>query len=156
MRFIREKKTPSGAMRNFKGGESYWQPPINATLPWWEPVEDIQMPLVEEAGEKESVYEATRVDDLDSPAVIGPSGMTLHPEGRVSGSFAEPPQVVIGDSPPLPEPGEAAVDLGFPQGELPSLKWLKEDLFLFAKLKGEDAKMKMTKKVLLDLALSPT
>ena len=177
MRFIRANKKPAGSMRNFKDGELYWQRPINATVPWWEPVEDITIPLVKEATEEDSVFEggkverrilpdkppvkeelvheATRMDDPDTPAYLGPSGMTIQPGGRISGVFTEPAQVVIGEAPPHLEPKETTTDLGFPQGELPSLKWLKEDLFLFARLKGAKVKMNMGKQELLDFALNP-
>jgi len=156
MRFIRAKKTPPGSMSNFKDGEAYWQIPIHATLPWWEPVEDIQLPIVEKAGEALSVYDPSRLDDEGSPAYLGPSGMSLQPGGRVSGAFTEPAQVVIGDDPPHPESKKETVNLGFPQGESPSRKWLKEDLFLFVKSRGGTAKMRMKKGELLAEALKLT
>ena len=112
------------------------------------------MPFVEEAGEEDSVYDVTRIDDPNTPAYLGPSGISLQPGGRVSGTFQEPKQIIIGLDPPRLESKEAPVNLGFPQGESPSAEWLKEELFLFAKLRGGDVKMKMKKDKLLTAALS--
>jgi len=157
MRFIGSVCTrPLGNPPHLKDGEVYWMHPRYAQFLWWEPVDDIPMPFIKEAREEESVYEATRVDDPRTPAYIGPSGMSLQSSGRVSGEFAEPTQVVIESELPCLESKEAPVNLGFPHGESPSQKWLKEELFLFIKSRGGAAKMKMKKDKLLSLALNLT
>lgn len=173
MRFIRANKKPAGAMRNYEDGKTYWMRPRYATLPWWEPVENIEMPLSAEPSEEDSVYEVVRRGDMDVPATVGPSGMTIQPSGRVSGSLVEPSEVIVGvdgepeEEPvlPAPEPDEPVepeekveekTDLGFPQGESPSRRWRKAQLLAFILHEGGVATIKMKKDTLLGVALSLT
>lgn len=168
MRFIRANKKPAGAMRNYEDGKTYWMRPRYAVLPWWEPVEDIEMPLSAEATEEDSVYEVVKRGDADVPATVGPSGMTIQPSGRISGSLVEPSEVVVeadGESVeeptlPTPEPvepekrAEEPVDLGFPRGESPSRRWRKAQLLAFIQHRGGFGSMKMKKDMLLGIASS--
>jgi len=164
MRFIRANKKPKGAMQNYEDGGAYWMYPRHAVLPWWEIVDKVSFPVVDEASPEDSVFEAevTRLDDEDAEAIVAPSGMTIQPGGRVSGGFREPDQVIVDDTvieaPALEAPPEEAVeeppDLGFPVGETPSNKWKKKQLLAFILHKGGYAKSSMKKEWLLQSALS--
>lgn len=161
MRFIRANKKPRGAMQNYEDGKLYWMKPRYAVLPWWEPVDEFQMPIVEEATEEESVYAVTELGDMNSSASLGPSGISVGPRG-VIGAFREPEQVVIDElediapqlEAPVEEKTEEPENLGFPQGASPSRKWRKAELLQFVKSKGGLANMSMKKDLLLTVALS--
>jgi len=157
-------------MTNYKDGEDYWMKPRYAVLPWWEPIEDIEMPLVKEATEEESVYEPPTDDDPDTEATLAPSGMTLQPSGKVTGSFQEPADVAVEEDvsePVLPPPEtvepeldedenkeDEAENLGFPSSGSPSAKWRKIELLAFIHHKGGVANRSMKKDLLLTVALS--
>ena len=161
MRFIRANKKPRGAMKEHKDGETYWMPARFAVLAWWELVDEVQMPVVEEATEEESVYEVTRLGDMDASATISPSGISVGPRG-VTGGFREPEQIVIDDPevilPQIESPTEKKTEeserLGFPKDGSPSRKWRKAELLGFVKSKGGVANMKMKKDLILVVALS--
>jgi len=170
MRFIRANKKPRGAMKEHKDGETYWMRPQYAVLPWWEPVEEVSLPLIGENAEEESVYEVVERGNMDTPAIVGPSGMTIQPGGRISGGFVEPTEVVVDaegepvEEPalPAPEPIEPEretvkqTDLGFPQGESPSRRWRKAQLLAFIRHNDGFGNMQMKKDTLLAAALSLT
>ena len=151
LRFIRANKKPVGAMQNYKDGQTYWMYPRHERLPWWEPAEKIDFPIVEPATQEESVYEveATVVGDIDAPAQIGPSGMTLQPSGMVMGRFEERPRV-LAESPPKIEVEEAAAE----STVTPSKNWKKKELVDYILSKGGFADTGMKKEWLIQIALN--
>lgn len=162
LRFIRANKKPKGAMRNYNDGETYWMHPRHAALPWWEYAERIRLPIVEPATEADSVFEAVRIDDIETDATVGPSGMTLQPSGRVTGGFREPEQIVVNEpeavppqlEAPVEEPKPSPADVGFPTDSSPSARWTKKELLAFIKHKDGVAKLSMKKEWLLQIASS--
>lgn len=152
LRFIREKKKPKGAMRHYKDGEIYLKAARNAQLPWWEPVDKIDFPIVEPATEKDSVFQPESLDDPNAPAYLGPSGIELKPGIGPTGVFVEPsaPAEII--SPPLPQ-AEEEKPADFTVAS-PSDEWTKKRLLDFIKSKGGVGKMEMRKSWLLEIAIS--
>ena len=145
LRFIRAKKKPSGAMSNRKDGEAYLMFPRHAALPWWEPVDKIDFPIVSPATEKESVLLASNLEDMEAPAFLGGSGITIG-RGGIKGGFIEP------QAPTQTEEEEPA-DFTKP---CPSEEWTKSDLLDFIKSKGGVGKAEMRKSWLLEIALNLT
>lgn len=149
LRFIRANKKPAGALSNFKDGEVYWMFPRHARLPWWQPVDAIDYPIVPPATERDSVFRSGSLEDINAPAFLGESGMSIKPGKGIVGGFVEPV-----------EPSEAQRQeepVGFPK-ERPSKEWTKEKLVEYIRDNGGVAKQEMRKAWLLEIALnlSPT
>jgi hypothetical protein len=143
LRFIRAKKKPPGAMKNYKDGETYWMFPRHAALPWWELVDKIDYPFVPKASLKESSLKLGDLDDMEKPAFLGESGITVGPHGP-KGGFVEPIATPRGVDPQ-----------DFPKAT-PSEKWKKKELLDFITSKGGVAFMTMTRDQLLQVALNLT
>jgi len=140
-------------MSNYKDGETYWMFPRHVAMPWWDPIDKIDYPIVKPATEKESVFQKGSLDDIDAPAYIGESGITVKPGIGIVGSFVEPSapaQIITPDIPKIQ--GKEEEPVGFP--ESPSGEWSKKKLLDFIKSKGGVAKMEMRKSWLLEIALN--
>lgn len=140
LRFIRAKKKPPGSMKNRKDGEIYWMFPRHAAFPWWDVVDKIDYPFIPKASLEESVLDLGRLDDMEKPAYLGPSGFSVGPDG-LKGEFIEPiaSEEVVEESFYEPPPTE---------------KWTKKELLAFITSKGGVAKMAMRKAWLLEIALN--
>ena len=116
----------------------------NAQLPWWEPVDKIDFPIVKPATEKDSVFQLGSLDDPNAPAYLGPSGIELKPGIGPVGAFVEPSASAKEEKP-----------AGFTVAS-PSDEWTKKRLLDFIKSKGGVGKMEMRKSWLLEIALNLT
>lgn len=144
LRFIRANKKPQGAMQNYKDGQTYWMYARHARLPWWEVVDKVDYPIVPPATAKDSVYEAIGdLDDMEKPAFLGESGITIKPGVGPVGGFIEP-------SAATQVKPTAAVD------SPPTLDWSKQKLVDYIEAKGGVGKLGMKKEWLLEIALNLT
>ena len=153
LRFIRAKKKPVGAMSNYKDGEVYWMFPRHAKMPWWQPVDQIDYPIVPPATEKDSVFQYGSLNDMNAPAFLGKSGITIKPGKGIVGGFVEPTedaQITMSDIPQVQGQEEP---VGFPE-ESPTKDWTKEKLVEYIRDKGGFAKREMRKAWLLEIALN--
>jgi hypothetical protein len=141
LRFIRAKKKPPGSMSNYKDGQIYWMFPRHAALPWWELVDKINYPFVPKAALKDSSMTYGDLDDMEKPALLTESGITVGPRG-MKGGFVEPIATPEGVDPQ-----------DFPE-ETPTKKWKKKELLDFITSKGGVAFMTMTRDQLLQVALN--
>lgn len=144
LRFIRAKKKPPGAMQNYRDGQEYWMYARHARLPWWEPVDKIDYPIVPPPTDEDSVYGPIGdLDDMEKQAFLGESGITIKPGVGPTGGFIEPsaatqvqPQKVVADP--------------------PTAKWKKQKLVDYITARGGVGKLEMKKDWLLEIALNLT
>jgi len=144
LRFIRAKKKPQGAMQNYKDGQTYWMYARHAKLPWWELVDKVDYPIVSPATDEDSVYEAIGdLDDMEKPAFLGESGITIKPGVGPVGGFIEPSTTKrVSPQPVVEDP--------------PTLKWKNQELVDYIADRGGVAYPGMKKKWLLEIALNLT
>ena len=143
LRFIRAKKKPPGAMSNYKDGQVYWMFPSHAALPWWQLVDKIDYPFVPKAALEDSSLVYGSLEDMEKPAYLGPSGISVGPSG-LKGGFVEP----LTDS-----PSEEVAPQDFPENP-PTEEWKKKALLDFITSRGGVAFMTMTRDQLLQVALN--
>jgi hypothetical protein len=145
-------------LNNYEDGKLYWMKPRHAAYPWFEPVDNVELPIVEPATQEESVYERIIDENTLSEAIIGESGYTLSGSGLIEGMFRDPeepvdePAEIVMPEPPTPKEEE---HLGFPENESPSRKWKRAELLAYITHRGAADKLPSgykSKAVLLDFA----
>ena len=127
MRFIRAGRRRG--LVNYEDGKLYWMKPRHAAYPWWEPVDNVDLPIVKPATKEESVYEPRDID-MESQATISDSGVKFTPSGDLIGSLRSAREV---EAEELKSPKQALREeaLGFPVSELPSQEWTRAQLFAY-------------------------
>ena len=146
LRFVRAKKKPAGSMSNYKDGQVYWMFPRHAAFPWWQLVDKIDYPFIPEAALEDSSLVYGDLNDMEKPAYLGLSGITVGPSG-IKGGFIEPVA--------SPSSAEEVGGQDFSENP-PTEEWKKKELLDFITSRGGVAFMTMTRAQLLQVALNLT